>query len=252
MVQKVANRTIASVGVTTAPVIGKFNLVQGSSLLATPTGVGDSTLTVLDGTAFNIGTYVVMYCTTIDRYYVGYVLSKSNNVLTVDTPLDAVYPIGSLVGAGRTNMNIDGSTTSKIFGIRGPAVENPLNLVFDITRIIFQCQTSSAVDLSKFGDLTALSRGLILRRRNGDYNNIFNVKTNGDIAGICFDWYPYASTNPTQGQDGFSAGLSFGGLDRMGTILRLREGEDLEFIIQDNLTGLSLLEVIAEGHIADV
>lgn len=236
---------------TTPAVIGKFNNVQGGSVTDTATVINAYTITILDATDFIVGTYVVMYSTVIDRYYLGYVLEILGNVLTMDTPIDAVYPVGSIVGAAVTNMNVDGSGTPVVFGLRGAPVENPLNLTFDITRIIFSCITDSPCDLSTFGNLPKLLRGLVLRKRDGDYYNIFNCKSNGDIDGITLDLKIYAALNPAQGQDGFTARLTFAGQDKIGVVQRLAEGEDLEFLVQDDLTDITLLEVVAEGHIVD-
>jgi len=119
---------------------------------------------------------------------------------------------------------------------------------YDITRIIFVCLTDTAVDLSLFGDLPKLLRGVALRHRDGTVRNIFNVKSNLDIEGITLDWKPFSSANPQQGQNGFSARLTFGGQDKLGVVQRIGPGEDLEVIIQDDLTDLTLFEIVAEGH----
>jgi hypothetical protein len=237
----------------TPPVIAKFNNVQAGTTLAIATSIDDKSITVADSTGFIIGSYVVMYSTDIDRYYVGYVLGVSGNVLSLDTPFDAVYPAGSIVASSITNMAIDGSVTPQVFGLRGTPVENPLNLVFDITRIIFHCITDGLVDLSKFADIAGgITNGLVLRRRNGEYGNIFNVKTNSDLAGIMYDFAVEQADNPAQGQNGFYCRLTFAGQSKLGVSVRLAEGEDLEFIVQDDLSSITLLEVVAEGHIVDV
>lgn len=233
-------------------VIAKFNQVQVGTTLAAVTAIEDETITVTDSTGFQVGYYIVMYDTSVDRYYIGYILEINGNIFTVDTPLDFAFPIGSIVGGAITNMAVDGSVTRQIFGLRGQSVAEPLNVTFDITRIIFQCQTDGTVDLSKFGDIVGgLTRGLVLRERNGKYYNIFNVKTNGDIEGITLDWKPFSATNPAQGQNGFSSRLTFNGNEKMGVTKRLSEGTDLEFIVQDDLTGITFLEVVAEGHVVE-
>lgn len=237
---------------TTQAVIAKFNQVQGGSTTTALTVIGGYTIEVADATDFSAGSYVVMYSTIIDRYYVGYVLSIAGGVLTMDTPLDAAYPVGSPVGSAITNMNVDGSGIPEVFGLRGSPVQNPLNLVFDITRIIFNCTTDDAVDLSKFADIAGgLTRGLVLRKRDGEYFNIFNVKTNGDIAGVMYDFTVEQASNPAQGQNGFYARLTFAGPEKIGVVQRLAEGEDLEFLIQDDLTSILKFEVVAEGHVVD-
>jgi hypothetical protein len=149
-------------------------------------------------------------------------------------------------------MNVDGSSTVQTFGLRGTGAPPGVQVTALATRIIFQCITAAAVNLTTFGDIVGgLARGLVLRKRNGNLENIFNVKTNGEIDGISLDWTPYVATNPAQGVDGFSARLTFGGLDKIGSVIELPLGEDLEFLVQDNLTGLTKLEIVAEGHLAE-
>ena len=109
---------------------------------------------------------------------------------------------------------------------------------------------ASLVDLSTFGDLTALTEGIVLRKVDGDYRNIWNVKTNNDFSNLAFDLKIYEKTNPAQGIDGLSCRYSFAGQEKHGVALRLEPGEKLEIINPENLTGLTSFRVIAQGHVA--
>ena len=42
--------------------------------------------------------------------------------------------------------------------------------------------------------------------------------------------------------------MTFSGQDKLGVALRLNPGEDLQLIIQDDLRGLTSIEILAEGH----
>jgi len=130
---------------------------------------------------------------------------------------------------------LNGSVTPQTFGIRGSGVGEPIGAEFDITRIIIKCHASTAVDLNKFGDLAKLTNGLILRKRDDIYQNLFNIKDNGELAGLLYDWTVYQASHPTQAVDGFAARLTFSGQSKIGVTVRLAAGEDLEFIIQDDL-----------------
>ena len=66
-----------------------------------------------------------------------------------------------------------------------------------------------------------------------------------------FDINVSQSINPAQGVDGFTARMTFAGQNKVGVAIRLPIGEDLEFIIQDDLTNIVTYEVVAEGHIVD-
>ena len=238
---------------TTDPVIAKFNMVHNATTLATATAIDDVTLTVTSPTGFASGNYLIMYSNVTDKFMTAYILDVTGSVVTIDTPIDSVFPVGSIVAAAVTNMNVDGSSTHKYFGLRGTNQPDPINVYFDVTRIIFSCTSTNAVDLSKFADIAGgITNGLVLRKKNGTYKNIFNLKTNQEIAGIMFDFTPYAATNPVQGQNGFVSRLTFAGQEKIGVVIRLAPGEDLEFIVQDNLSTITKFEVMAEGHIVDL
>ena len=85
-------------------------------------------------------------------------------------------------------------------------------------------------------------------RTGGKSQNIFNVKSNGEIAGIMLDWNPYQSGLGSQAVNGFAARLTFNGDEKLGVVKRLNIGEDLEFVIQDDLTDITSFEVMGEGH----
>ena len=132
-----------------------------------------------------------------------------------------------------------------------------VDLDVDITRLIFKCTCTSAVDLTTFANFTRLVNGLVLRRRNAVYENIFNVKDNGELAGIMYDFDVAAATNPQQGIDGFTGRLTFAGSSKIGVAIRLPVGDDLQFLIQDDLLTaqstetITLFEIVAEGHLVE-
>ena len=170
-------------------------------------------------------------------------------VLTLDTPLDYDYEIGDQLTCGTDNLAVDGSSTTQIFSLR--AADPGIPITIDVTRIIIECITASATSLDKFGDLAALTHGFVFRRVDGFYNNIFNVKTGGQFAGVSFDYDPHVASVPAQNVDGFAVRLTFAGSNKLGVALRVAQGEDLQFLIQDDLSGLTVLRVMFEGHVVD-
>ena len=255
-VQDVADALGLSTDVTlqdqdTPTVIAKFNQVHNSTTLAAVGAIDDTTITVASATGIVAGSYIILFHPGSVRYMVCEAIDISAApVIGIDTPLDFAFPIGTFIDVAITNMATDGSTTPQVFGVRGTGAPPGVELTADITRIIFECQTASAVDLSKFGDISGgLTRGLVLRKRDGTYNNVFNVKTNGAIEGICFDFREHLASNPIQGVDGFTARLTFASQGKMGVVQRLRLGEDLEFINQDALQTITVLTVTAEGSL---
>ena len=235
----------------TQPIVVNFNKIGANTTLKYDAYVDSTFIVVSDTTGIGANTYVIVFNPVQQRFSTFNRLSNSNDTIFLDTPLDVAYDSASYVDFSTKEMNVDGSTTSQTFGIRG-ASPSPLGITVDITRIIFSCTTSGLVDLSKFADIAGgLTNGLVLRKRDGSYYNVFNVKTNQELAGLMYDWQPYASANPIQGQDGFVSRLTFGGQEKIGVVIRLAPGDDLEFLVQDDLSGITSFQVMAEGHIVE-
>lgn len=239
-----------SLDVTLKDSIAPLFIVKASNLVAETTiGVltakDDYTITVASATGFVVGQYLTIYNETANRVSFFRVLGIASLVITLDTPLDFEYAVGSFVSVGNTNMNVNGSVTPQIFGIRNPSnVDIPLAI--DITRIVFSCLCSSALDLSKFGNIVGgITKGVVIRMIDGTYRNIMNFKTNAEMKNIMFNFEIEAAKGSAQ--DGFTGRITFGGQDNFGAVIRLKETEDLQFIIQDNLTSLVSFTAIIEG-----
>ena len=236
----------------TRPIIVKFNEVSNSTTLSAPAVKGAYTIDVTTTTGFVDGKYIILFHPGSENFSVyTQIGAVATNTVTLDTPIDFAYPSGTFVDAAITDMSVDGSGVVRVFGLRGVGAPPGVDIKVDITRIIFSCIASSAVDLSLFANITALTRGLVLRKRNDTTENIFNVKSNGEIAGVMYDLTILAALNPVQGIDGFTGRLTFAGQNKIGVAIRLPIGEDLEILVQDNLTGITKLEITAEGHIVD-
>jgi len=225
-------------------------MVKASNLIAETTmtsGVALNTyiINVASATGFTVGKYVTVYNAVANRVYFGNILAVNALAITLDTPLDFAFPSGSFVSVGSINMNVDGSVTKKIFGIRNPTGTD-IPLKFDITRLMFSCLSTGVIDLSKFGDIVGgLTKGIVVRKVDGTYRNIFNAKTNAQLKNLMFDFdIQKASGNQ---QDGFTGRITFAGENKMGAVIRLEEQEDLQLIVQDNLSTLSSFIMIAQG-----
>lgn len=214
--------------------------------LTSATAKDDYVVNVTSVASFVVGQYLTIYSVPDNRVYFSNILAINTLAITLDTPLDFEFPIGSSVSVGSEEMAVNGSVTPQIFGIRNPSgADIPLEI--NITRLMFKCLTSSAIDLSQFGNINGgLLRGIVVRRVDGTYSNIFNAKTNGDLKSLMFDFD--IELAGVQQQDGFTARLTFAGENKMGAVVRIGADEDLQIIIQDNLTSLESFSVIAEGH----
>ena len=225
-------------------------IVKASNLVTETTTTSllakdDYIVDVTSAASFVVGQYLTIYNVAEDRVFFSTILAINTLAITLDSPLDFEFPSGSVVSVGDNNMNVDGSVTPVIFGIRNPTTADIPSSI-DITRLMFKCLTDAAVDLSKFGDIVGgITRGLVIRKVDGTYQNVLNVKTNGELKNIMFDFD--IETAGAQGQDGFTGRLTFAGQNRMGAVIRLEPNEDLQIVIQDDLTSLDTFTIIAEG-----
>ncbi|MCK5608417.1 hypothetical protein KAR91_41435 [Candidatus Pacearchaeota archaeon] len=221
----------------------------GLTTLSVDTVLNAYIATVTSVSGFVVGQHFRIINSAADRYYFGTILSIDGNNITLDTQMDFVYVAGSEITISNINMAVDGSVTPVIFTLRTGSPSIPSSV--DMTRLIITCTTTTAVDLNKFGDLTALTRGLAFRRVDGVQSNIFNVKANKDLAGLAYDFQPYVASNPSQGIDGFACRLTFAGQNKIGVALRVDQYGNLEMIVQDDLTSLVSLVVMLEGHVVE-
>jgi len=175
--------------------------------------------------------------------YFGTIKSIVDDTLTMNMPIDIAYNTDSAVGYELlTNMNVDGSTP-QIF-----TMTNQSQTPIDITRMILHITDQTIMDDAKFGGISALTNGVVLRKKyaDGTYLNYFDIKNNGKIGELCYD-KTYDDKAPS-GYFGLTARLTF---KKLGSVIRLSQGESLEILIQDDLTDLDTFTAMIEGHYTD-
>lgn len=235
---------------TTVPFDFFFTQVKGApTTVGVVTAIDDNTVTVASSAGCLVGDYFGMFNadnTNDNRSYFGTILSIAGNVLTLDTPIDFAFQVGDTAACFTRELSVVGSLAEpEYFSVQ---VGTNATQSIDITRIMVSMTTDSVPNLIKFGDLDTLTNGLVLRRINGRTNNIWNIKNNGELANLCFDYDPYLATNPQQGENGAKFRYTFAGQDKHGVAVRLEPGDKLEVIVQDDLSGLISFRIIAEGH----
>lgn len=236
----------------TPSVITKFSILEQATTITADVAIDDYTFTVASPTGISVGKYLSVFDPIGVRFSNYNVIGIVGSVVTVDSPIDFAYPSGSYMDVQESNLAVNGSVTPVVSGVRNNAGSTPppgIELTIDVTRLIFHIITVSAVDLTLFGDIAALTNGLYCRRRDGEYFSIFNVKTNGEIASIMYDHEIH--TAAPHGIDGWVSRITFAGQNKMGVTQRLAINEDLEIIIQDNLSAITLFEIIAEGSVVE-
>lgn len=214
------------------------------NLVAVNTSVDDTIVTLTPGHGALVDDAICLKEGT--RFYQGVVLTVNVNEVTLDTPLDFAFTTETFVCSGTPNLHVDGSVTPQIAKIRPPIGAN-----WDVVRLMFHMQSTTAMDAATFGGIPALTNGIVLRRKNGAWKNLFNVKTNGEFGERAYD-IGYDDKAPA-GEFGFRCRRTFGGQSKNGVVVKLygADSDELQVIIRDDLTGLSLFRVIAQGHVSE-
>lgn len=178
------------------------------------------------------------------RFYQGIILSVSVNVLTMDTPLDFAYTTSAIVRIGNHNLAVNGSVTTVIAKTTPPS-----GVKWDITRVMVHIEDDSAMDSGRFGGIAGLTNGVVLRMKDGTHQNIYNVKTNGELSQRSYD-LTYDDKAPA-GIFGLTCRTTFAGPSKHGVVIRLdgNTGDELQLLIQDDLTELTDFHIIAQGHV---
>jgi hypothetical protein len=223
-----------------------FGRLDNLTTLSAQSDPEDMTMTLTDTTGFVDGTHVgVFSANDPDVFYLGTQLgAPAGNVITLDTPIDQELQVGSAVAGTTVNLAVDGSVTTQSFQI-GPVGPGSTQVV-DITRIMGHILDSTAMDDGKFGGIPALTNGVVLRHNNSVIQNIWNVKTNADLALLCYD-FRYSDKAPG-GQFGLNFRNTYAGQHAHGVVIELDPGDYLEILIQDDLTGLDEFRMMAQGH----
>lgn len=174
------------------------------------------------------------------------VLGVTGDVVTIDSPMDHIYTPSASVIRHTFDMRVNSTPASPGVYIIKPIAGQK----WDITRVILVIESNSAMDFSKFGSLSPLTNGCVLRKKNGDRQNHFNFKTNGDFINRSFDHA--FQTKSGGGGFGFTSRHTFAGQGKQGVVIRLDGDldEELQVLTQDSLlTGLTAMFMIAQGHL---
>ena len=184
---------------------------------------------------------VLLLDVAADRSFYATVLGVAVDVITVDRPIDHAFASATTLGRiVSSEMAVNGSVTPQIFTVRAGITPS------DIVRFILTVRDDVEMDDAKFGGITALTRGLVLRVIDGTQKTIFNYKNNQDMKQFAYD-LSYAD-KAKQGEFGLSTRTTFGGQSKHGVTIRLSGNDRLQFIVQDDLTDLISIRAAVQGH----
>lgn len=164
-------------------------------------------------------------------------------VITGDQPFPCDVVSGVVVDKIETDM------TSTVGTLASPviySVHPPAGAVWQITRIMISLTDGSAMDDGKFGGITALTNGVLLRNESIACKNLTLWKSNGDLALDMYD-VTYTTKAPS-GENGLRGRWTF---TRGEFVVELDGdlGHSLDFYVQDDITANSSLVINAQGRL---
>jgi hypothetical protein len=128
----------------------------------------------------------------------------------------------------------------------------PSGQVWEIHRIIIDIRDAGTVNADTFGAISSLTTGCTLGVTNGgvdgtttlDLTDGLTIKNNGNLGRYCYD---FNISTATAGDKAVTARWTF---NKSGAPIRLSGGLDqkLVFNVQDDLTNLSEMTVMAQGQ----
>ena len=188
---------------------------------------------------------VIKINSAVDEFRLHTIVAKVGNIVDLDSPLDSTHADGETVELVEVNMNPASSFAApKIYSI-DPHSSVPHS---HIKRILIEIISAVAGDDTKFGGITALTNGVVIRTKvGGVYKTISNWKSNGDMKEDFHD-LNYDDRASASGDYAASGRWTF---SAMGLSISLdgAAGDEFQIVVQDNLSSLVSFKVKAQGHV---
>ena len=205
---------------------------------------GDMVLNVDDTTGITIGDAITIRDGF--RYFQSIVASTTATTITLASPMDYGYDSTYTVDIGEWNMAVNGSTVHK-----NGYFYSPSTAYCYIHTIKFSILSTSPMDDSLFGSLTALTNGIYLETYSTDQElgNALNLITN-NIGFMEQGWEISYSTKAPSGKYGLIG--TFKVKETIGNPLIMRPNTQLRLKIRDNLTNLTQFTMTVMGFMVEV
>jgi len=217
--------------------------VTAQSTVAVAIVSQDRDIVLVDSTGFLVGDSITNLVAASDRTFPT-IVAIVGNTITLDKLIDGSYPIGTIIEAVPVEMNVLGVPASPtIF-----KVKPPIGQVWHLTRVMITMTHSSAGDMGKFGGIPALTYGLLGRvLSGGSFISYTNWKANSDMGRDMYD-IRFDARSGGGGDFGTTCRFTF---TNLGTAIELdgNDGDELQFLVQDDLTGLDSFEIGVQGNI---
>lgn len=206
---------------------------------------GDVSFVATAGHGIQTGNCILIQDT--HYFYQFHVINVDTNTIYVDSPFDHGFEASLTTGIrGSANLAVNGASTPVIFRFKPTTTTRAVK--WHITHISFHLEDNSEMDDSLFGGITALTKGILLRKVDGEVFNYLNIKDNASFRLKC-DESQYA-TKAKSGFCGLNATKRFNGTSYEGVVMELDSSlnGEIQIVVQDDLTGLTNFNVFIHGH----
>lgn len=210
--------------------------------LTAPAIIDANKVAVSAGHGFNINDDIVLYENGLFNQSI--VTAVNTNEITLHNYLDKTYSLAAKVIRGNRFMNVNGSLEAPVeFKFKCFENTRPIDLYKLV--LCFQSGTNKPDD-GNFGGITAITNGLIIRRKiNGYRSNFGCYRMNKDFKDYgAYINYTEKGAGGTYGTDVDISIKDYGVAVRVGFSLL----DETVILVRDNLTSLSLFTMSILGH----
>lgn len=218
-----------------------------NTTLTVAVNIGDTSITVASSVGFAVGDFIQIGGHDTADFTATKIIAIVGNVISINRPLGNTRTVGSAVQQIVVNL---ASASGSIASPQSYTIIPSSTQVWHVERLMIEMVHSSAGDLSLFGNLTALTNGVVVRRYDGTtatYSTYTVWQSNEDI---------YLDTGSIQfltrsGGGGSYATVAFGAFSDIGVTVKLdgSKGDYLQLLVQDNLTAMTSFRAKAQGHL---
>ena len=228
------------------PVSDYMHLHDGiTTTLTTAIAVGDTSINVVSATGFVVGHHVHILNGNNELLFPK-ITGIAANVITVDSPFSNAFTIAdtSIEHVIINIANTVGSLAAPIsYKVMPTAGEH-----YHLLRLIGSAVCDSDNDDGTFCGLPALANGCVIRKYDGTtgkFSKFTAWHDNNDIISDMFD--VVYSDAPKFGKFGLRFRWT---LSKVGVAIKLNgdAGDYIEILIQDDLTGLEIFNLMVHGH----
>jgi len=212
--------------------------------------VGDTDVTVDSVAGFSVGDVIKLEEDVsgvgIQEIGVLTITIIAGSVLTFDRPISNDYTTAATIERVVTNMAVSGTLANPVIF----QIDPPLGTIWQFTRILISMTHTAAGDDGKFGGIAALTNGVSFRATSAAGRTVTyaNWKTNGDMSLDMFDVVytdkAPAGANGTKGRWTFTKAEVVAEIDGDASPI-----QQLEVLIQDDLTGLTSFQIKGQGRV---